>query len=157
MRDRQVLIVVEQIQRREHGHDVAIMHEAKEHIPHVRSSIHQIRRGVKPKPSHERAVRIPGPGAIVVDDISSVFEIDPVLVCEDVAPRTTATDERFEAAHFLHAIDLCVREDELGILVGEARTDRREIGGAEFEEHGDAVVMAVDEVVEVAEAGVAWC
>lgn len=91
-----------------------------------------------------------------MDEVAGVGEAAPLGVCEDVAPRTAAAHERFETAHLLHAVELGVGEADLGVLVCEAVGDGGEVGGAEFEQLGEAVVVAVSGIGTVAQAGVAW-
>lgn len=90
-----------------------------------------------------------------MDDVAGILEGLPFRVREDVAPGTTPAHERLEAAEFLHAVELCVGEAELGVLAREPGRDGGEVGGAEAEELGEAVVVAVRGVGAVAEAGVA--
>ncbi len=95
-----------------------------------------------------------------MDDIAGVSEGAPFGAREDVAPGAAAADERLEAAHLLHAVELGDGEAEaveVRVLGGETVGDGREVGGAEAEELGEAVVVAVEGVGAVARAGVAGC
>lgn len=90
-----------------------------------------------------------------MNDVAGVREIPPIFMREDVAPPTAAAHERLEAAHLLHAVELGVDEADLGVLPREPVGDGGQVGGAEAEELGEAVVVAVRGVGAVAQAGVA--
>ena len=92
-----------------------------------------------------------------MEDVARILEAAPFRVREDVAPRTAAADERLKAAHFLHAVELGVgeAEGEVRVLAREPGRDGGEVGGAELEELGEAVVVPVGGVGAVAQAGVA--
>lgn len=49
-------------------------------------------------------------------DIPGIFEAVPLLRGEDIAPRATSSDQSLETTHFLHAVELTVREIDALIL-----------------------------------------
>ncbi len=68
----------------------------------------KIRRSVDPQPAHRRPIRVPRSCTVKMDDVSCIFEIEPVVMGENVTPRASSPDNCFESAHLLHAIYLLV-------------------------------------------------
>ncbi len=102
--------------------------QAKEKLSGIRALCQQIRRSIQPQPTHCGPEPIAGTGAIVMNDISCVLEIQPVIVAENITPWARASDEDLKTAHFLHAVDFPVGEFDAWVLGLEASGYCWEIG-----------------------------
>lgn len=76
---------------------------------------------------------------------------------ENVAPGTTSSGKRFEAAHLLHAVDFPASERDFGVLLVETSTDRWQVRGGEFRQLRIAIIVAQLGVAVVVRAGVLGC
>ena len=90
-----------------------------------------------------------------MNDISGVLEVLPVSVGKDGTPRTSPGDDCLEATHLLHAVDLTVAEDHLGIVLGEPIRDGAQVRGLEGCQHGGAKVVTLPEIITILQAGIA--
>lgn len=97
--------------------------------------------GVEPKVAHGATVWVAGPGAVVVEKVAGVLELLPFVVREDIAPRTMASGNGFEAAEFLHRVNFGLGKGDVRVLELQSPDDRWEVDGSPFEELTDAEIM----------------
>lgn len=90
-----------------------------------------------------------------MDHISRVFKVLPVVVGEDLTPGTATSDDRLEAAHLLHAVELIIFEAYSRVLEVQSPPNGSQIGRPKLREHGRPMVMSFHEVIAVAEARIA--
>ena len=132
------VVAVIDAQGDEHGDDVAVVDEAEVDAWQGMLVEERLRR-VEPKPAHGARVGIARAGAIEVEQVPCIFELEPLMRGEDGAPRAFAAGEDLEAAHLHHAVDLERGEMQAGVLGCEALGD----GGSEIRLPGRQLAVAV--------------
>lgn len=112
----------------------------------------EIRCGVQPQPSHQRAKPVSRASAIEVNDISSIFEAQPLVPGEDITPGAAPTHSRLKTAHLLHGPDLGVAELNVRILLQQPLSYVAKVCCTVLSKHACAVIMTIFQVFDVSKA-----